>query len=410
MQQRRKIFLRKKIQRINRDGVLAYKGDDENQYQDYLFFKSKLEENRKYNNNEKNNGYKEFHKMIIDKPLNANFEFYPPQIDLYTTLLNVDMTHFINSVQKYLFFEIPNVSIQFHTFPIEKYENCYQKLMDFQEKARNRTRIILDFGSCDKEKYKDLNIADVSHLISIYPNNHYSTVLRNDGKLSLSVEIVSNLSKTNFELVKLFIEDVILDIALYHSFPNLSNCVSLIDEDFNKLKTNYIIKNNLTSNIFDSIEGASYFPLSNTCRMENGELNVPKLINIWSDFIVSMFDYNYREKYIIPEYNRFKPFHNTTNIDLLNISGLSIDQQLKNYKYHKQMGKRLINKIKKLEKGDYVIIKRKHRKNWKNKRFDSFYKGILSMGKIEVKEIGYIHSIRDKLEMYELFFLEVNND
>lgn len=203
------------------------------------------------------------------------------------------------------------------------------------DRKKDKTRAVLDLVrlvECEKDVLEKNHI---SHLISIVPGGN-KTVWK-EGRHPCNIMVHLPLQK-----VSVLLHDILLDIAMFHSFPNLSmNYVKTLEnqEEFAKLKFQYAKQKNL-NNYFGKLpeNESGYLSFASLCRSTSG-INFNNYIKLWNDFICSL---------AITD----------TEQHILDKSTKEIVEDIKNnHKYGKQFSlKKLEKEIDSLTSGTYALI------------------------------------------------------
>lgn len=215
------------------------------------------------------------------------------------------------------------------------------------ERNKEKTRAILDFvkiNECDKDVLEKNNI---SHLVTVKPGASKATWEKGSHPchaiVSLPVRMVSEL-----------LHDILLDIAMFHSYPELSiNFTTKIENQskFVKMKFDFLQRKQLT-NYFGALPDAEcgYVNFASACRTNEG-VGYNKYINLWNEFIYSIVS------------------GNKTNSKEITSEKAILDDIVRNHKYGKQFSvKKLEAEISSLDPGIYALISTDVRPNRKEDR------------------------------------------
>lgn len=220
---------------------------------------------------------------------------------------------------------------------------------------------------------------DISHLIELIFHDETDRIVKVE--TDLLTKLLVQKKETVFELI----EDVLLDISMFHTYikPRLHNIDIQVRKKFSAFKIEHALLNDLKSSIWKIEGNSSYVSLASTCRSSN-KFDFHKYVNIWQ---------NLAQKYEVTHSgNTYFP---------------TILEQLRNHNKFMQLPiRRLLKEIEKLAPGTYFLIRTEHKPDNGNTRKAvlSYFKGSKwYVGKVKILNENKYEKLKDYSSAISIF-------
>lgn len=190
----------------------------------------------------------------------------------------------------------------------------------------------------------------ISHIVEIKQNTTIDSHGWFEGENIGLSQIKLGLHQESLTFIPKIVEDILLDIALFHLLKSKISKNNITNIDLSGFKIDYARLKNIKS-IYGFINvGAKYFSFASAVRGDIVSFDTKKYVNIWLDFI---------------DYLNFKITNKKTTITSINEIDTntvykrdfeSVVNVLKKHYRFKQLPKKIIEDILHLENGEYTII------------------------------------------------------